>query len=371
MISVKYFAPWKDHSGYGNASRAFITALYCAGVNTTTELVVQVPEKSHYGLPEHIASSLENRDIDYKIKILHCTPDMIPRYMEAGKYHISHLFTETDRLPASWIAPLNTVGEIWTASERQAQMFRGSGIRVPIHSFAQPINIMAGEERIAPLEIRYKKDFTFYSIFQWIDRKNPRGLLRAYWREFEGNNNVTLLLKTYRVNYSEREYALIKSDIAAWRLELNQGHYPKILLVNKLLQERDMPRIHAYADCYVNASSSEGWSRPVHEAIIMGKPVISADNGGITDYLTEDSYYRVKSFPVVATEVSHIPWYTKDQSWWDIDEADLGNTMKTVFLETNRYARAGRAKQWAMEHTSYQEVGRQMKERLVQISRIF
>lgn len=371
MIFCKYFASYLDYSGYGSAGRAFIIALFKAGVNVSTELVVQVAEKTSYGWKEAICNSLKDRNIPYKVKILHCTPDMYPRYMESGKYHIGHLFWETDQIPKEWVDPCNKIEEIWTASERMKKMIENSGVKCIIHCFPQPVDTEHGEEIIAPFETRYKKDFTFYSIFQWIERKNPRALVRSYWKAFQGNNDVTLLLKTYRVNYSPDEYNRIKEDIETWRKESPQDHYPKIFLVEKLLQDRELPKLHMMGDCYVNTSSGEGWNRPLHEAMLYRKPVISADNGGITDYLNDEYYYRVLSRPVQARQSYNIPWYLPYMKWWDINEEELIRTMRYVYDHREEAGKkADKAKAYVMEKTSYQTVGEQLKNRLEEIYKI-
>src|SRR5438876_1215603 len=99
MIGVRYTGTFSDYSGYGSANRAFIAALYTAGVDVRTELVVQVREASKNGWTQELAMSLADRDIPYKINIIHLTPDLYPKYREKKKYNIGHLFWETDRLP--------------------------------------------------------------------------------------------------------------------------------------------------------------------------------------------------------------------------------------------------------------------------------
>lgn len=371
MIGIKYAGVPMDHSGYGSANRAFITSLFIAGVNVTMELVIQVPEKTNYGLGEYISKYCQDRPIEYKIKIIHLTPDMYPRYKEEGKYNIGHLFWETDRLPHAWVEPCNKMEEIWTASDRMIKMLRSSGVTTPCYAFPQPCNTMSSYESIRPFEMKFKKDFIFYSVFQWIERKNPRTLLRSYWRAFEGRDDVTLLLKTYRVNYSVDEYHHIKNDIAQWKRELGMTSYPKVLLVNRLLKDTEMHKLHALGDVYVNPSSGEGWCRPLQEAMLYGKPVISADNGGITDYMTDEYYFRVPSVPTRVTEVSYIPWYTKDQHWWEIKEDELVRTFRHAYDTRESHGdMINKARSWVLTNTNYQTVGNQLKERLQQIERI-
>lgn len=369
MNGVRYtFA--NDPSGYGQAARSFITSLFVSGVNITLEPIKQMPESIDYGLQGNICKSLHDRKIPYKVKIIHLTPDIIPDYQEKGIYTIAHLFWETSHLPKEWIAPLNDIDEIWTASDQMSDMIRDSGVNTPCYVFPQPIDITLSSEVIEPLQTQYPKDFTFYSIFQFIDRKNPRNLLRAYWQAFEGNDDVTLLLKTYRITYLPQEYQLIKDQILLWKKELGLKHYPKVQLVHKVLTEEQMTKLHKMGDVFINPSSGEGWNRPMEEAMLFGKPVISGDNGGITDIMTSQYYEKVESHLVHATQQSWIPWYTSDMLWKELDEKDLIKQMRFVYENyAKAQEKAKKAQKFVVDNFNYLKVGQAMRERLEKIYR--
>jgi len=368
MLHVKYVSAWGDPSGYGAAARSFINALYIAGVNITLETIAQMPESTQQGVTERICRALQNRSIPYTTVIIHLTPDAYPIYREKNKYNIGHLFWETDRLPKEWITPCNQMDEIWTASEQQAEMIRKSGVTIPIYAFPQPIDAIKGFETVAPYRTNPLAGFIFYSIFQWILRKNPKVLLSAYWKEFTGKEDVALLLKTYRITYVEQEFDLIKDDIRAWKKELKLDHYPKIFLSPSLLTDAEMLRLHVTGDCYVNSSSGEGWSRPMQEAMLLGRPVVSGNNGGITDYLSETQYFPVESHSVIAETASWIPWYTTDMSWRALDEDALRKQMRYVYDNTKQATLTGRkAQTFIVDNFSYQTVGEKLKQRLSEI----
>lgn len=369
-IDVKYTSSGKSPSGYGSAARVDIAALFCSGVNLTTETIQQTAETTDYGIEGKIMDSLEGRDIPYKIQIVHLTPDLIPQYKQEGIYTISRLAWETDKLPKEWINPLNEIDEIWTMSPQMVEMIHKSGVTTPCFNFPEPINITKATERIDSFQLKFPKDFIFYTIGQWIDRKNFRGLLRAYWRAFEGEERVSLMIKTHRTNYSESEYSIIKRDIMNWKNELKLKHFPKILLVRQLMNDKQVNKLHQLGDCYISPSAGEGWGRPIQEAMLYGKPVIAGDVGGITDIMTTQHYYVVSSKSYNATEVSHIPWYTRDQKWKLLDEDVLGIRMKEVFKNYSDAMKVGeKAQKYVIENFSFQEVGRQMKARLSDISK--
>jgi glycosyltransferase involved in cell wall biosynthesis len=369
-IGVRYTGTAQDYSGYGSANRAFITALYIAGVDVTTELLRQVGEHSDNGWTGALSQNLEKRAIPYKIKIIHLTPDMYPRYMEANKYHIGHLFWETDKLPKEWIEPCNKMGEIWTSSDSMAQVFKASGVKVPIYSFPQPIDIGMADKSFGRYSIPGHKGYMFYAMFQWIERKNPKVLLQAYWEAFTGRRDVTLLLKTYRVNFNKDEFLKIEEDITRWKREFRLPHYPQVVLIRALLDHDKIYKLHQTGDCYVSADHGEGWSRCLHEALLMGKPAISTARGGIHEYLSTDHYFPIPSTYVPVKEVPWIPYYKEGQKWADIDKEKLKEAMLFAFANRDIVtAKGALAKEYIKNTFSYHKVGEKMRKRLEQIQK--
>lgn len=367
MIFVRYTMA-QDPSGYGQAARAFVQALVYAGINVSVEPIKQMPENSDYGIAGNLVDQLANRKIPYKVKIIHLTPDIIPQYQEHNVYTIAHLFWECDQLPKGWIKPLQEVDEIWTASEPMATMIKNSGVTTRCETFPQPIDTIKAYEKIDPFTIPDKKAFVFYAMFQWINRKNPRGLIEAFLKEFEDENNVALLLKTYRTTYLPQEHNLIIQDIAMWKKLLNQKTYPPIYLVNKIMNEKDIWRFHQLGDCFINPSSGEGWCRPMAEAMLLGKPVISGNNGGITDIMDSKYYFKVTSAEKIVSSQPFIPWYVPPMRWKELDESSLRKAMRNVYSNTAVVETVSQAaKTFVVNNFSLHEVGKQMRERLKKI----
>ena len=370
MMGVKYTGTFQDHSGYGSANRNFITSLTFAGVDVTTELVAQTPEKSTYGWVDHLTDSLKERAIPYKVKIIHLTPDLYPTYMEKGRYHIGHLFWETDKLPQPWVEPCNKMNEIWCASSQQAEMIKRSGVIVPIRYFPQPIDTSKVGKITKPFVVPNFEGTIFYAVFQWIERKNPKTLLQTYLKTFTGRDDVVLVLKTYRVTYGETEFQKIKEDIKRWKEELNLTHYPKVFLANKLLDTDSVFRVHLTGDCFINASRGEGWNIPSVEAMLMSKPIISINKTGIADYLPKENYYPCNTREAHVTETSWIPWYTKDQKWLEISEKDLSDNMLAVYNDKLGAKNKGlQSQQYVQDNFNYNAIGMKMRERLEEIYR--
>lgn len=369
-MHIKYIGAMGNPSGYGMAARNFVTSLYLTGIDLTTETVSQMTENTSYGWQGELIKNLENRQIDPKIQIIHLTPDLAVKYIDPSKYNIFHLFWETDKLPKEWVPACNRAQEIWTASSQQAEMIKRSGVKTPIYAFPQPIEITNAEIATKPFIIPNFDGFTFYSIFQWIERKNPKALLTAYWKAFEGIKDVVLVLKTYRINYSDSEDAKIKAEIAEWKRQLNQVHYPRVYLVTRLLTTPDMFRLHKAGDVFVTTSRGEGWQIPAVEASLMGNPVVAIDQTGFADVFPKDIYYPISCNPDIVIPVQHIPYYQADQNWLNINQQELVDTLKNIYnSQTEAKERGKKAQSFVKNQFNYFKVGQQMRERLEIISK--
>src|SRR6266542_3661196 len=104
-LAVNYLGAALDYSGYASAVRAFICSLYTAGVNVTVEKVSHVRERTDHGWQGRLCEALEQREIPYRVNILHVTPDLYPNFIQHDKYNIGRLAWETDKLPKGWVEP--------------------------------------------------------------------------------------------------------------------------------------------------------------------------------------------------------------------------------------------------------------------------
>jgi glycosyltransferase involved in cell wall biosynthesis len=334
-MNVKYCGPALDYSGYGEAVRHDIAALVQAGVAVTTQIPRYTMEISDYGKLGQIASKLENAPIDYGVKIIHTTPNVYRSFMEPGKYHIGRVFWETDKLPADFAQNCELMDELWTGSKANADAIRAAGVTRPIKIIPEAIDPDIPDD-IPVYKVPKVKDgteYTFYSIFEWTERKNPMALLEAYWREFESQENVGLVIKTYVDNFTPDRRSEIDNNIKMLKKQMGLSHYAPVYLYRGLMDRYQVYRFHQTFDCFVSAHRGEGWGIPQMEALALGKPVISTDLGGIHEYLIDGIHARLVPYELVQLSQNsrNQQWYTSDQKWAQIDIRELMNTMRDVF----------------------------------------
>lgn len=365
-VRVKYSGPWAESSGYANANRNFIKSLHEAGIDVCTELQVYSNHPTDYGEKFQLARSLQNKEGFYPIKILHITPNVYERHKEPGKYHIGHLFWETTKMGDKWDKYLNHVDEIWTGCEWNKKTFQDAGFRGPIRVIPEPVDTDIKSSR---LPIDAAKGYVFYSIFQWIERKAPKSLLQAYWKEFSGENDVTLVIKTYGLSFDEGQRSKIYQDIKQWKHELRLSHYPRVLVIDYLLSDKEIHQLHESGDCFVSAHRGEGWGVPQCEALAHGKPVISTGLGGMHEWISDQGMLKVKySMIDVFNMEKHEAYMVSGNKWGKVDENDLRAKMRLVFSDrnyANQVAQIGQ--QEVKDKMNYKTVGAMMLSRLSEI----
>lgn len=370
MIGVKYVGAAIDVSGYGEAVRHDIAALIDAGVEITTEIPRFSPEISDFGRLSDLATERDGKRIDYKIKIIHVTPNILGKYIEPGKYHIMRMIWETTKLPPDFAEPLKRVDEIWTASEYTKQAIINSGVDKPIFIIPEAIDTSVDYSGLPTYTSGQEDKYRFYSIFEFTERKNPRALLEAFWTEFRNDEKVSLTIKTFVDSYHPNKRYEILNQMRNLKNELNFKWFAPVYIFNRLLDRYQMYRFHKSFDCFVSAHRGEGWGIPQMEAMLVGNPIISTNCGGIHEYLTNDDHAKLipyKSVPIKGNNRNQ-QWYLPDQNWAEIDSNKLRKAMREVY-ENQQQARnmGSRAQSYIKDKFSIPAVGKYMRKRLEEI----
>lgn len=367
-MRVSYVGPLKDYSGYGEANRHTVAALMAAGVDVVGELLKYTAESSDFGeLGKLMNQSLSNKG-EYDIRIMHTTPDEYSRLMKPGKYHIGQFYWETDKVPETFAKNLNLVDEIWTGSQANVDAMKFAGVTKPIYVFPQATETK--REFPEPYIINEFDGYVFYSIFEWIDRKNPEALLRAFYKEFAGQKDVALVIKTYFRNFTLNNKRMIRSAVKNIKAELGVDEFPAVFLYLDLMDRRQIMRLHSTGDCFVSAHRGEGWGVPQVEAALAGKAIISTGYGGVHEYLEDKKTAMLPSFKMVQlTGMSHSQyWYTPDQQWAEINMDDLQAAMRWAYNNQDDAKKMGKkAQAFAKKAFSFDAVGKMMVDRLNKI----
>jgi len=371
MTAVAYTGAFQDYSGMGEAARQIVAALESVGVVVCGRCERYAPAVNlDFGSAGRAALRACGHRGDYRIEVLHVTPDEFPRLKQDGVFTIGHFFWETDRLPPTFVKGLEVVDEVWTGSQATVDAIRNSGVDKPVFVFPQPTGV--GQTDVPPYESSQTEGFNgymFYSIAEWTDRKNLELLLNAYLAEFRDSESVGLLLKTYFQSFTPQHFAQVHNkatDIVAGY----DAPSPPIFLELNPLSYLGIQSVHQRGDCYVSPHRGEGWGIPTVEAMVHGNPVITTSYGGVSEYITDwMNGMKLRHEMVPVTGMEHATrYYCPDQNWADVSEQDLRDKLRYAYDNHEVMVKIGESgRTLVRDRFNYTTVGDMMKARLMTI----
>lgn len=219
-------------------------------------------------------------------------------------YNIGMFTFETDRLPPDWPAKINALDEVWTYSQWGAEVFREAGVTRPITVVPHGVDTEAyrpGGDTVAALDAERGGRFLFGSIFEWSARKNPEALLGAYLREFRAADPVALVLRTYHQFPVRNGPTFVRQQLSRLTEQARRhGHEPaKVILLDGLLSQDDVPRFYRSIDAYVLPARGEGWGLTFSEAMASGLPTIGVGWSGNTAFMNESNSVLLRDYRLV------------------------------------------------------------------------
>lgn len=321
QLRVRFLGPFAMPTGYARAMHDYLMALRTRAVVHTSHQAEEtqievVPildcdsdnlEPRYADLANHVGIG-----IDPNVVIVHTVPRFAHEFVTGdmepppGVKKVALTTWETDRMGADDVENLmKHFDAIVVPSEynMDAIFNGGSGPSFAAHKVhVVPHAYDPVLWRSPPADLgRYRSPhYTFYSIGVWSERKNPIGLLKAYYHAFAGNHDVLLRMVCPAVNME---------DVAALARCFGRDDLPAVEFLgvgDERLTEDQLIAVHHDSDCFVTTTRGEGWGLGAFEAAIVGNPVIAPEGGGHLDFLRYyHSYYPVKFqwTPAITPEV--------------------------------------------------------------------
>jgi hypothetical protein len=150
--------------------------------------------------------------------------------------------------------------------------------------------------------------YTFYTIGNIADpRKNIQGLINAFLN-CEFGDRARLVLKA--------------TCVQPVSLKI-----PGVVVINGLLSDEALEKVHGSCHCYVNCSHSEGVGMGAVEAALRSKPVIITDYGGLKEYVQTPWVVPCTKGPIGFDDFL----FTKDLEWGHPSQEHLVAHLKDCF----------------------------------------
>jgi len=383
-MKVNYRGDLLAPSGYSRAIRAHMRGLIEAGVEISGELsahdMTQIDFGKHPFWRGRMNSLMRNKAL-CPVKIWHETPEFFDP--DPTQYNIAYTAWETSKIVDydidgnprfNWVKQLNRMDEVWTPAIFEEQVFKNSGVTVPIRVFPHPIDL----DRYNPegtignwlvgKDLMNSSHMVFLSVFQFTKRKNPQDLLLAWMSEFGNQKNVSLVIKTYGSDFKDNSRILkaIQDMREGCRLDKMVSN---VHLILELIPDEDMAELYRMCDVFVLPSYGEGFGMPYQEAMACGRPVIYTNASAMQEFCHG---YPIDCNPEPVSGMLNIPWYNITQEWWKVKVSSLREQMRLAYNDwkSGRLVDLGKEARSRVEKLhSYDIVGKAMRARLEEVVR--
>ena len=247
---------------------------------------------------------------------------ILPDFYWQGRKNIGYWVWETEELPTSQARAAKGFDEIWTPSEYSAAAI-GKKVDKPVRvvphviDFAELDSITSDRS-----EFNLPTDQVLFGFFfdqkSSLERKNPRGLIKAFKKAFKSSEDVVLLLKVSSPVPGNYDYEMLKLESDG----LN------VIWIEETYNRAKTLRLMNCLDVYVSLHRSEGFGLTLAEAMAMGKPVIATKYSANLDFMDNSNSFLVEA-EVIETDRSYGP-YPRGTRWAEPDLDQAAEFMKLL-----------------------------------------
>ncbi len=213
---------------------------------------------------------------------------------------------ESTRIPKLYVDVLNMYKCVATPTKWNAEVFKESGVKVPIAVVPLGVDTTTYRPGSKP-----KNDVCVFGAGAYLGpsqrRKNFPALINAWVAAFRGIKDVRLHLKT------------MPNDPVP---DFNDS---RITLFKEFMQPYELAEWYRGLNAFISTSRCEGWNLMAHEAMACGVPVISHKRGAHETVLPEGGYFQC--WAKIAQHNDNLEFGYD----WEIDKDDLVDAMRLVY----------------------------------------
>lgn len=315
-------------SGLGQSARLVAAEIEACGIPLKA-----FPYDSTKGLHDRnfLFSSGVGKELPYNINLIHINPHelgmaflQIDSSVWNYRYNIGFWLWELEEFPDEWLPCLNCLNEIWTPSEFISRTIREKTdkpvITIPYHVDAEIHHPYSRKELGLP-----EDRFLFLMMYDkdsMTERKNPKGVLKAYRDAFSGQENVGLVIKVNNCSDEELEY-----------LKEGLQEYRNLYFITETMTRDQVNSLIKESDVLVSLHRAEGFGLVMAEAMLLGTPVIATNWSSNTEFMNANVACMVDYQLVELKEDMGV--FKKGNRWADPDISQAAFYMRSLYEDKN------------------------------------
>ncbi len=332
--SINIAGYFRAELGIGAAARSLVAALAAAEIPFNTISFEDTANRQNHPFGDR-RSEAGQADIN----IICVNADQIAAFAEKtgpelrhGRYTIGVWFWEVEDFPPLFHGAFNYVDEIWVASEFMRETFLKVSPK-PVFKFKLPVLQPEIDPSLSRADFDLPNRFLFLFSFDFLsvlERKNPVGLIEAFKRAFQPDEDPVLLIKT--INGDKRVLEMEKLRYAI------RGR-PDIILRDGYLSVVQNDTLTTLIDCYVSLHRSEGFGLTIAEAMALGKPAIATAYSGNLEFMIEENSFLC---PCQRAQVgSGREPYPASSHWSEPDVEQAAQLLRHVYTHQEEATKRG------------------------------
>ena len=332
MSKILYLAPF-DCTGYGRASIDYYKSMVAAGISV-------VPKQINLGKPIHDsfverATAQDAQDCD--VILTHCIPDYF-QYDGYFKKNIGLFAYETNVIPKSWVKRIKLMDEIWVINTHMKSVLKQyiSGQNIKVVPHAIDLNRFSTNFNVGPIGLLKLREspFVFYTIGEFVSRKNLEDVLKAYLSEFAPHDNCLLFIKTWKSGVNSQTVKKEVNNLINYvKTNLKLSRYPNVQVCTDYWSDSEIDRLHYEADTYVSLSHGEAWDLSAMAAIGFNSTPIVSRCTGYLDYITPGNGFTISGQQTVCFGgLDAMPsLYNGRDTWFQPNIVEAKDIMRKVY----------------------------------------
>jgi glycosyltransferase involved in cell wall biosynthesis len=308
-----------------------------------------------------------------------------------GTYTIVETDFNLDVVPRSWPSYARDVDEVWVPNEWNYEAWERRGytenVRVVPYGVDFSYRPTTYDCHSCPAQMHTAppggggclddEAFTFGAVLRWYHIKGADRLIEAYLREFSGDEDVRLFLKTTMNNQAPLNGEKVHQVVRAAADELGVDDVPEMGFRTDPMSDQRFMDLLGVFDGFVMPSRAEcvgiAWVQAMH----AGTPVITTDWSAMSEYLTDDHAVLVSEGEVETPRPyqESITYagsddYPADAHWFDPDVDALRRALRRVYEmpEGERQRMTEKAREHVHDVFDWKRCIEQRKQRMVEVA---
>jgi glycosyltransferase involved in cell wall biosynthesis len=301
--SIIFRGPMDGYSGYGLHAIEIVRHLRKRGYDVAIR--AHRLDERHASIPPDVRRQIECRDVTAEWDLILAPPGSLR--LRPGTRSVVFTMWESTRISELAVDELNRAHLVIVPCHWNAACFNACGVERQIR--VVPLGINTTVFRPVPLA---GDGPCIFGVAGRLEsggmRKGINEAIQTFQRAFPDEKDVRLHVKVF----SDDPVLPVDDD--------------RIVLTNRYLGEEQLAQWYAGLTCFLSCSHGEAWGLMLHQALAVGRPVISPAYGGVTEFFNGEVGYPV-DFRLGPAQGP----YSGMGVWAECEENSVVDQMRRVF----------------------------------------